>query len=171
TRGAWLIAKTLYIYLIAAILLISVAILVVCLAWIKFDLTCLMEKNYVIHSAWSIGWRFFLSLALTLWALCAVVSITAAISTLFYRPGSAITTVLTLSLLMVVLGIFPALKGFLISTFVSLPFEQMVAMAKGVPLPLSWSTLVWRTFLVPGVYMIVSVAMGQMIIRRKEITF
>ncbi len=170
-RSTWLTAKTLYLYLITGILLFSIAILVIILAWIKFDLTDLMEKNYLIHSAWNMGGKFFLVLALTFWTLCAVVSFATAISTLFYRPGSAIATILTFSLLMAILGIFPVLKGFLLSTYISLPFEQMAAMTKGLPLPLSWSNLVWRTLSVSGVYMIVSVAAGQLIIARKEITF
>lgn len=171
TRHAWLTAKTIYVCLIAAVLLASASIVVICLAWFKFGLTGLTENNYVIHSARSLEWKLFIVLILTLWNLCAVVNLSVAISTIFYRPGSSISTLLALSLLMVVLGIFPVLKGFLLTTFVSLPFEQMTAMTKGLPLPLSWSNLIWRTLVVSGAYMIISIAAGQLIIARKEITF
>ncbi|MDZ7859939.1 MAG: ABC transporter permease [Candidatus Krumholzibacteriota bacterium] len=171
SRRTWLTGKIIYLCLIAALLLFCSTILVLFLSWIKFGLTNLVEKNYVIHSASSLGLRLLLVLSLSLSTLFAVVCFTSAISTLFCRPGLSIATVLSFGFLMMVIGILPVLKGFLLITYISSPLEQMTAMAKGLPLPFSWSELIKKTLTVSGVYMIISIAAGQLFITKKEIKF
>ncbi|HMA77493.1 MAG TPA: ABC transporter permease [Candidatus Krumholzibacteriaceae bacterium] len=171
SRRAWLSGKIIYLCLIAALLLFCSTILLLLLSWIKFGLTDLAEKNYVIHSASSLGLRLILVLSLTLITLFAVVCFASAISTLFCRPGSSIAMLLSIGFLMMVIGILPVLKGFLLITYISSPLEQMTAMAKGLPLPFSWSELIMQTLIVSGVYMIISISAGQLLITKKEIKF
>ncbi len=47
----------------------------------------------------------------------------------------------------------------------------MTAMSKGLPLPLEWGELIWKTLACAGSWLAVSCAVGHAIIARKEITF
>jgi ABC-type transport system involved in multi-copper enzyme maturation permease subunit len=117
-------------------------------------------------------WKgYLLSFVLTLVSLWAVVAVTAMISALMNRTGSAIAVTVLLAVALSVVAVFRPAAPFLLTSAVSLPFEQITAMSKGLPLPLEWGGLAWRTLACAGGWLAVSLAAGHLIIARKEITF
>jgi ABC-type transport system involved in multi-copper enzyme maturation permease subunit len=171
TRCTWFTGKVLSAHVaIAALFLFSVAIVIV-LSALRFGFTDLVEGNYLVHSAGSMGWRIALTIGLSIWVLWATTAVAAMLAVFFNHPGGAIATSLGLGFGMVVLAIFPSVKPYLLSSFVSMPTDQMIAMAKGLPLPLTWGQLVWHTLVGAGIWMVVALTIGYVFIERKEITF
>lgn len=171
SRGGWYSAKVISVSAAAGFLFLLAVLVVVLLSGFRFGFTALMEKDYMIHSAASQGLRFVLVVVLTLWALWAVISVAGFIAAIFNRPGSAIAVSVGLAFVMTMFGVFRSARPFLLSSCLTLPFEQMTAMTKGIPLPLNWWTLTWRTVLCAGIWMAATCAAGHFIIKRKEITF
>lgn len=89
----------------------------------------------------------------------------------FNRPGSAIAVVVLLAVALTVVAVFKPARPFILTSAISMPFEQMTAMSKGLPLPLEWGDLVWKTLVCAGSWLVLSCAAGHAIIARKEITF
>ncbi len=171
TRSSWYAGKIISGGAAVSVLFLLIVVVIVGLAGLRFGFTDLMEKDYLIHSAGSLSWSLILSLALYLWALWALVAVMALIAALVNHPGGAIAAGVGLGFLMTILAVFSELRPFLLSTYLSLPLNQMVAMSKGLPLPLEWGELVWRTLLGAGDWMAVSLLLGFQVIKRKEITF
>ena len=171
SRHGWYSAKLISACAAAGFLMILAVLVVVLLSGFRFGFSALMEKDYMIHSAGSQGMRFVLVVGLTLWALWAVITAVGMIAAFFNRPGSAIAVSIGLAFVMTLLAVFRSARPFLLSACLTLPFEQMTAMTKGLPLPLTWGTLIWRTVLCAGIWMTVTCAAGQFIVKRKEITF
>ena len=169
-RGKWFTAK--YIWSAGAItdMFILLAIVTFGLAFFRLGLDDLTEKNYLVHSVRSMSLRLLLTLGLTLFSLWAVTALAAMIATLFSNPGGAIAAALGFGIVMLVLSAFGPVQPFLITSHLALPLEQMVAMTKGVPLPLEWNTLIWRTLVGAGAWMVVALFIGHRVIRNKEIT-
>jgi hypothetical protein len=171
TRNAWFAGKIISaVIAMSALFLFVVAVIMLLAAW-RFGLADLMEKDYLVHSASSLGWRMLLTIAMTLWGLWATIAVVAMLAGFFNHPGGAIAAGLGVGFLMTVLGIFPAVSPYLLSTYISLPIEQMTAMSKGLPLPYSWGDVARLTLIGGGVWMIVGLVVGQQTIKRKEITF
>ncbi len=171
TRNAWYSGKILSACGAIALLFLFTVGIVVVLAAFRFGFSDLMEKDYLVHPAGSLGWRMVLTVGLTLWSLWALIAVVAMLAGLINHPGGAIAAALGLGLLLTVLAIFPALRPYLLSTYLSLPIDQMSAMSKGLPLPLSWSQVIRHTLIGAGVWIIVTFIVGQQIIKRKQITF
>jgi ABC-type transport system involved in multi-copper enzyme maturation permease subunit len=171
TRRSWYAGKILTIWAVTAGLLLFAVLVVAVLAAVRFGFTDLMEKDYLVHSRSTLGLRFALSVFLSLWALLATASVVAMLAGLFNHPGGAIACSLGLGLVLTALAVFPGWRPFLLSTYLSLPGEQMVAMSKGLPLPMSWNELVHQTLLGAGAWMAVSLVAGDWLIHKKEITF
>jgi hypothetical protein len=104
------------------------------------------------------------------WTLCAVTVFAAALAGMFKHAGGAIAAGLGAGIAMTVLGTFPPLRPLLLTTHVSLPWEQMIAMSKGLPLPAEWGQLVWQTLVGSGVWMVATFLIGQRVISKKQIT-
>jgi len=171
TRNAWFAGKVLSaVGAISALFVIVVAVIMVLAAW-RFGLTDLMEKDYLVHTSGSLGWRMLLTVALTLWGLWTTIAVVAMLAAFFNHPGGAIAAGLGLGFLLTVLEIFPDAGPFLLSTYLSLPIEQMVEMSKGVSLSYSWGDVAQQTLIGGGVWMIIGLIVGQQAIKRKEITF
>ena len=58
----------------------------------------------------------------------------------------------------------------MLTTYLALPCEQMVAMSKGVPLPLEWGDLVWHTLAAGGAWGVGAYLIGRRVVQKKEIT-
>jgi ABC-type transport system involved in multi-copper enzyme maturation permease subunit len=171
SRHGWLSGKIVTASAAVTVLFLIVVIAALCSAWARYGFADLKEKDFVVHTAASLWRAYLLCAGLTLFSLWAAVSVTAMVSTLLSRPGSAIAVSILLAVGLNLLGVFEPVRFFLLTYAISLPYEQMTAMTKGIPLPLEWGQLVWRTLACAGGWLAVSFAVGQMIIGRKEITF
>jgi ABC-type transport system involved in multi-copper enzyme maturation permease subunit len=170
TRAQWYAAKVCTAAASLSGLFLLVVAVVMVLAVFRLGLTDLTEKDYVVHTARSLTLRLILSVGLTVFALWAVTVFVAMVAGLFNHPGGTIAMALGAGVLMMVLGAFPAVRPFLLTTYVSSPWEQMVAMSKGLPLPFEWGRLTWQTMAGAGVWIILTFALGQRVIKNKEIT-
>ncbi len=168
-RGSWYVGKLITAGVAAGVMFLICVVTVTALTYLTVGYGDLTEQEYLVHAAGDLGWRLALTVLLTLWGLWAVAGVTALVSAIFGHPGGALATVLGLGLAMTVLSIYPATAPFLLSSQVTSPMEQMIAMSKGVPLPYAWDTLIWRTLVGAGVWMGLAVAAGVMLVRRKEI--
>jgi len=92
------------------------------------------------------------------------------IASLFSNPGGAIAAGLGVGILMMVLTAFEPARPFLLTHYVTSPFEQMISMSKGLPLPLEWKQLIIRGLAIPFGWMVVTFFIGQRIISSKEIS-
>jgi hypothetical protein len=169
TRSQWYTAKVYTAAVAITELFAIVVIIVVVLAVTRLGFTDLTEKGYVVHTTESLTRRLVLTVALTIWSLWAVAAFIAMLAAVFKHPGGAIAAGLGAGIALMVLAAFPPARPFLLSTYVTMPMEQMVTMTKGLPLPLEWGDLVWRTLAGAGAWMVVAFVVGQRIIRRKEI--
>jgi len=169
-RGQWYTAKIFTVAAAITELFLGVVVLVVLLAAVRLGFTDLTEKNFVVHSAQTLAGHLSLSIGLTILGLWGVVVYVAMIATIVNHPGGAIATSLGIGVVLFVGSAFPAVRPFLLTTYVAAPLDQMVAMSKGVPLPFEWSTLVWQTVAGVGTWIGVSFFVGYRNIRRKEIT-
>lgn len=170
-RHAWYTAKVLSAWMMICALFLLTMIVLVGLAAIAFRFADLMEKDFLVHSAGSLWGMLAVTVLLVLLALCAVSTVMAGIAVFFNHPGGAIGTGLGFGVLLTVLGVFPSMQPFLPTTYINRPVEQMIAMSKGLPLPLAWSTLAWRTIVGSVVWLAVAYGIGVWWIRKKEITF
>jgi hypothetical protein len=150
--------------------IITVAV-IIALTATAFRFTDLMEKNFLIHAARSLWGKLTVTVLLSLIALWAVSTVVSMIAVFFNHPGGAIGAGLGLGMLLVVLGVFPSTRPFLLTTCIAQPVEQMAAMSKGIPLPLTWGTLIWRTAACSTAWIIAAFCIGAWWIRKKEITF
>ena len=171
TRTQWYTGKLLSACAAIGVLFLLIIGVIIALAAWRFGFADLMEKDYLIHSAGSLGWRLVLTIGLTLWSLWALVAVMSMISGLINHPGGAIAAGLGLGLFSMVLAIFPALQPYLLATYISLPIDQMTAMSKGLPLPSSWGEVIRQTLLGAGGWMVVSLIIGYRVVLKKEITF
>jgi ABC-type transport system involved in multi-copper enzyme maturation permease subunit len=171
SRHGWLSGKVVSACLaVTAVFLIVLAVSLASAA-ARYGFTGLKEKDYVIHTASALWRGYLLGAGLTLFSLWAVVTVTSMLAAHLNRPGSAIAVAVLLAVALTVVAVFKPARPFLLTSAISLPFEQMTAMSKGLPLPLEWGDLVWRTLACAGGWMAASFAAGQIIIARKEITF
>jgi len=154
---------------VVATLLVVTVVLTVALSLSRLGFADLYENQYLVHTSGALALRLAITVALTVWSLFAAVSLVAAISTLVASSGQAIAAGAGAALALIALGAIPALRPFLLSTYITLPADQMVAMAKGLPLPYEWGTLVWHTLAGGAGWMLLSLFVGTRIIRRKEI--
>ncbi len=171
TRHAWYTGKVISACAIVTVLFAVVIFCIIAVSALRFGFNDLMEKDYLVHSAASMGGKLACTAVLTLWSLWAVTVVTAMLAVLFNHPGGGIAASLGLGLLMTVLGIFPPVRPFLLGTFINMPLEQMVAMSQGLPLPFEWSRLVLWTIVGGGAWLTAGLILGVLFIRRKEITF
>jgi len=171
TRTAWFAGKVLSAAGAISVLFVIIVLMILALAAWRFGLTNLMEKDYLVHSAGTLGWHMVLTVALTLWGLWTTIAVVSMLAAFFNHPGGAIAAGMGLGLLMTVLEIFPAVSPFLLSTYLSLPIEQMIEMSKGLPLSYSWGEVAQYALIGGSVWMLIGLVVGQQIIKRKEITF
>ncbi len=171
SRKAWFGGKVVFISAVStAALLVSLATIIVA-ASIKYGLSDLMEKDYLVHSSSSLALRFLQSSLLTMVSLWSVAAVTAMFGAFFVRPGSTIAVMIVLSFLMSVISIFGKVEPFLLSRALTLPFEQMKMMSKGLPVPLEWNDMMWKTISCASVYMVLALISGLCVVKRKEVTF
>lgn len=171
SRRVWFNAKLLFLLVLVFIMAAAALVETLILAAIKYDFSDLTEKEFLVHSSGFLWGRTAASFALTLWSLFAVTAVAASISSLFNRPGSAISVILGGGIVMTALGVFPGLNRYLLTTFITLPLEQLAAVTKGLHPPLTWSDLTLRTIAVPGCYAAVMVLIANAAANRKEINF
>jgi ABC-type transport system involved in multi-copper enzyme maturation permease subunit len=171
SRRGWLAGKTVSAAAAVTALFLIVMVIALASAGAKYGFSALAEKDYVIHTEGALWKGFALCAALTLFSLWSVVTVTSMLAAWFNRPGTAIATAVLLAVGLAILDAIGSARPFLLTSSISLPFEQMTSMSKGLPLPLEWGDLVWRTLACAGAWLAVSCAAGHMIIARKEITF
>jgi len=169
-RSKWYAGKLVVVLGVITILFVIAVIAATALAYFRIGFTSLMENTYLVHSAGALFGRMLLCTALTIWALWAAATFVAMIASGMSHPGGTIAVALAVGIVMMVAGAVEATRPYLISTYVALPFEQMVSMSKGLPLPQEWGQLVIRSIGVPAVWMTASVVIGQRIIRNREIS-
>ena len=171
SRRSWYFGKLIACSAGVTFLFLISFVTITALAGLKFGYSDLMEKDYLVHSS-SEMWRSLLVVsALTIWSLWSAVAATSVFAVFFNRPGGAISTVIAVSFAMALLAIIPAARPLLLATCLTQPFEQMTAMSKGLPLPMEWGTLIWRTAACAGIWTLVSALAGSAAIAKKEITF
>jgi ABC-type transport system involved in multi-copper enzyme maturation permease subunit len=171
SRHGWLSGKVVSASMAVTVLFIVIIIISLASAGAKHGFTDLKEKDFVVHTSAALWKGYLVSAALTLFSLWAVVTVTAMFAAHLNRPGSAIAAVVLIAVALTVVAVLKPARPFLLTSAISMPFEQMTAMSKGLPLPLEWGDLVWRTLACAGSWLAVSFAVGHMIISRKEITF
>jgi ABC-type transport system involved in multi-copper enzyme maturation permease subunit len=170
SRRAWYTAKNLVAGgAVTLCYLITVAVVIV-LAAARSGFTDLMEKDYLIHSAGSLGLRLLLTTALTLCAIWAATLLTAAVASKTNHPGGAIAVTIGMGIAMLALSQFPPVGAFLPTTYLGAPSEQMIAMSKGLPLPYEWGDLVWKSLVASGLWGLLAYLAGLRIVSKKEIT-
>jgi ABC-type transport system involved in multi-copper enzyme maturation permease subunit len=169
-RSQWYTGKLIFSGGIVTDLFLITGATVFFLVMIRLGYADLMEKNFVVHTSGSLGLRLALVSGLTLWALWAMTAVVGMIASLFPQPGGAIAAGLGLGILMMVMSAFEPIRPFLLTHYVSIPFEQMISMSKGVPLPFEWKQLIIRGLAIPFGWMIITFFIGQRIIRNKEIS-
>jgi ABC-type transport system involved in multi-copper enzyme maturation permease subunit len=171
SRSGWLSGKMVTAAIaVTAVFLVIVAVSLIS-AGTKYGFADLKEKDFVVHTSAALWKGYLLCASLTLFSLWAVVTVTSVLAAHFNRPGSAIAVAVLVAVALTVVAVFKPARPFLLTSAISLPFEQMTAMSKGLPLPLEWGELAWRTIACAGCWLVLSCAAGYMIIARKEITF
>ena len=170
TRGGWFSAKLLSAAGVVTVLFVVAAGVVVLLAAVKLGFGDLKEKDYLVHTAGSLGTRMALTTGLTLFVLWSATAVIAALAARLNHPGGAIAAALGVGIAMTALSVFPAARPFLLTTYLGLPSEQMIAMSKGLPLPLEWGDLVWQTLAGAGAWGVAAYSLGRRVVQRKEIT-
>lgn len=169
-RSKWFTGKivvTLGVVTILFVLAVTIAMLI---AFVRIGFSDLMENTYLIHSSGALFGRLLLCTALTIWALWSAAMLVAMIAGGMSHPGGTIAVALAVGIGMTIMGAIDPVRPYLISSYVALPFEQMVAMSKGLPLPLEWGQLVMRSLGVPAVWMLATFLIGQRVIRKREIS-
>ena len=171
SRHGWLAGKVVSAAMaVTALFLITVVVSLIC-AGARYGFTDLMEKDFMVHTSAALWKGYLISTALTIFSLLAVVTVTSMLAAYFNRPGSAIAVAVLIAVALTVVSFFKPVSPFLLTSAINMPFEQMTAMSKGLPLPLEWGELVWKTLACAGSWLVVSCAAGHAIIARKEITF
>ncbi|MCK4773226.1 MAG: ABC transporter permease [Candidatus Krumholzibacteria bacterium] len=170
SRTGWYTGKVLTACCVVAGLFVLAVVAVVVLAASRLGFVDLMEKDYLVHSASSMGLRLLLTTGLTLFVMWSAVVVTSALAAGLNHPGGAIAVALGLGVAMTALSVFPATAPFLLTTYLGLPSEQMVAMSKGLPLPLEWADLIWRSLGAGASWALVAFVIGRKIVIGKEIT-
>jgi ABC-type transport system involved in multi-copper enzyme maturation permease subunit len=170
-RRSWLTAKIIWVCSLVTILFLVTMVVILALSAFTVGFEDLMEKDYLVHSSGSLWLRLVLTCGLQLWTLWSVVVVTSLVAVIFNRPGITIAVVMVAGIALVFLDMFSTVRPFLLTTWISLPIDQMSAMAKGLPLPLPWGELVWKALLAGGVWMGVSLLTAVKVITAKEITF
>ncbi len=171
SRRSWYFGKLLACSAAITVLFLLSFIAVAALAGMKFGFNDLMEKEYLVHSSAGMWGRLLAVALLTIWSLWATVAATSVFAVFFNRPGSAMATVMAVSFALTLLAMFPVARPVLLTTCLTQPFEQMTSMSKGLPLPLEWGTLIWRTAACAGVWIVVTLFAGSTALVKKEITF
>lgn len=171
SRRNWYFGKLIACSAGVTFLFLISLVTVIILAGFKFGYSDLMEKDYLVHSSGEMWRSLLVASALTIWSLWSAVAATSVFAVFFNRPGGAIATVIAVSFAMTLLAVIPSARPLLLSTCLTQPFEQMTAMSKGIPLPMEWGTLIWRTAACAGIWTLISVFAGSAAIAKKEITF
>ena len=170
SRQGWFTGKLLYACGVVTLLFLTAVVVVVVLAVLRLGFVDLMEKDYLIHTAGSMELCLALTSALVLYTIWSTVIVTAALSSRINHPGGAIAVVTGIGVALMALSVFPPIRPFLLTTYIGLPSEQMVAMSKGLPLPFEWGTLVWRTLVTGAIWAFVAYLAGLRIVKSRQIT-
>lgn len=168
-RQAWYLGRVLYSCAVLTVLFVLAVLVIAALSAARVGFVDLMEKDYLIHTAAGMGRCLALTAVLTLIVFWSAVVVTSAFAVLINHPGGTIAVVIGVGVAMTALAVFAPLRPFLLTTYVGLPSEQMVAMSKGLPLPLEWKDLVWRTLAAAGGWAGLAWIAGRTIISKKEI--
>lgn len=169
SRRGWFAGKLISAWIMVGVIFLAALLVVLILAGTRFGFTDLMEKDYLVHSRTALSLRFAETTLLLLFSLVSVTTVMAAIAVSFRHPGASIAAGIGLVAAFVVLDFFPAARPFLLSTAITLPVEQIAAMAKGIPTPLAWGALAARTAACAAVWLLAAFAAGAAIVRTKEI--
>jgi ABC-type transport system involved in multi-copper enzyme maturation permease subunit len=150
SRSGWLMGKTVTSTCHISVFVWLTFIITVAVAGLQFGFTDLMEKDYLIHAESSLWWRLALLAGLT-WLAVVAVAVAAAIPALYLgSPGGALTVSIAIAFVLQLASGWDAASPFLLSTYLSGPLQQFVAMSKGLPLPQTWGELV-RTCLIGSI--------------------
>jgi hypothetical protein len=169
SRRGWFAGKVLTAGCAITVLYVLAVTAVVAFAAVRTGYTDLMEKDYLVHTSRSLALRLLLTTGLTMFALWSATVVTSALAAGLNHPGGAIAAALGLGVAMTALSVFPPLRPFLLTTYLGLPSEQMIAMSKGLPLPREWGELVWQTLFAGSAWGVAAYLLGSRIVARKEI--
>ncbi len=170
TRRKWYAAKIVTAASSATGFFLLAAAVITLLALVRLGFSDLLEKNYVVHTAGSLTARLILTTGLTIWGLWAVCTVVGVVAGWICHPGGTIATSIGIGIVLTVVGAFEVAQPFVVTTCVSAPFEQMVAMTKGLPLPHEWNDLVKMTLACGGAWMIAAFVLGQQLMKNKDVT-
>ena len=169
TRGGWLLGKVLAVAGHISVYFFVTALIVLLASGLRLGFSDLMEKDYLIYSLGSLWWRLVLSLALV-WLSVVVVSILAVIPALYVgSPGGALTIALGIGFVMQIAGDLESLQPLLITSYLSMPLEQFVAMSKGVPVPDEWGTLIRTCMIGTSAWAVLGGLWARWVVYRKEV--
>jgi len=170
-RDAWFAGKVIASALSVVVLFLTAAFVAVIIAGLRYRFSDLYENAYLVHTAARLGGALAVSTFLTAASLVAVTAAAGAVAAAVNRSGTAIAVCIALAIGLGVLSVFEPLRPLLLTSVITLPFEQMSAMAKGLPLPFEWPTLAWRVLICSGAWAAAAFIVGRLVIMRKEITF
>ena len=169
TRRGWLAGKVLGNVLHLKVFLVLTLVLVLASAGGQLGFSSLMEKEYQVHSVNSLWLRLLLVLVLTWIALVATVVFCCVPALYVASPGGAIAVSVVIGFVLQLAAGWDVLRPFLLSTYLSAPLNQFVAMSKGLPLPEEWGRLT-RTCLAGSLlWMLIGWLWASWIVRRKEV--
>ncbi len=168
-RGGWLMGKIGTSVFHVSVFVCLTFVVAVVAAGVQFGFTNLMEKDYLIHAESALWWRFALVAVLTWLAIIAVV-VAAAIPALYLgSPGSAVTVSIVIGFAVQLAGGWDMASPLLLSTYLTAPMDQFVAMSKGLPLPQTWGGLVGTCLTGSVVWIGLCWLWAWQIVRRKEV--
>ena len=168
-RSGWLLGKTAFGTLELCGYFVLTLVILLAAAGLRFGFDSLTEKAYVIHASSTLWQHLVLSAFLTLWGLLAVIPLAAIPAILINSPGGALAVMIITGFVMQIGGSWGALQPYLLTTYIGQPFEQFVAMSKGLPEPWEWSTLVSYCLTGSAVWAGLGWAVSVVLARRKEL--
>ncbi len=169
TRQGWLLGKTISAASHLAVFGLLTLVLVIVAAGIQLGFSDLMEKDFLIHTGAALWGHLALTVCLTWLALSAVVVFAAVPALSIGSPGGAFAVSLIAGFICQLLDGWDPIKPFLISTYLSLPLDQFVAMSKGLPLPQAWGTLLTTCLFGLAAWIAVGWLWAWVLVRRKEV--
>jgi ABC-type transport system involved in multi-copper enzyme maturation permease subunit len=169
TRRGWLAGKVLGSVVHLKVFFVLALVLILAAAGMQLGFSSLMEKDYLIHSAGSLWWSLILAAALTWVALVAAVIFVSVPALYIASPGGTIAVSVVAGFILQLAAGWDALKPFLLSTYLSAPLAQFVAMSKGLPMTEEWGSLTRTCLLGSLIWMLAGWFWAVWIVNRKEV--
>ncbi|GAB4327113.1 MAG: hypothetical protein Kow0074_22220 [Candidatus Zixiibacteriota bacterium] len=169
-RRGWLNGKTIFGVCEACAYVLLTVLVILVAAWLRLGFESLTEKAYVIHTQSALWGHLMLAIGLTTLGLIAVIAVASIPALVMSSPGGALAAMIIAGFVMQIGGSWGVLQPYLLTTYISQPLEQFVAMSKGLPEPWKWSTLVRVCLIGSIVWGAAGWGVASVLATRKEIT-